>query len=239
MPHSIFFSFLGRFFVIHRQGFTEVRVTGAEQEDRGINRRHRSLFEVAQGSLATVCLQGLDIPIPGSCKQFQAFLSSFQTVPEAFIMCNLIGIFCRVLLFVVRDAPSFGACKLLVFVFFIMRDLSSFGPCRFLLLLLYRWSCQALVIYTRVMRSEKLLFASTSRRFEDLGSNNHKMQCLETDTTELESLLQALRNAAAATVVCVAAGLFGSREVLTQFQQKQRGCNAMQCNVEESCNAQQ
>ncbi len=105
-------------FVVHRQGFTEVRVTGAEQEDRGINRRHRSLFEVAQGSLATVCLQVLDIPIPGSCKQFQAFLSSFQTVPEAFIMCNLIGIFCRVLLFEVRDAPSFGACKLLVFVFY-------------------------------------------------------------------------------------------------------------------------
>jgi hypothetical protein len=51
-------------------------------------------------------------------------------------MCNLIGIFCRVLLFEVRDVPSFGACKLLVFVFFIMRDLSSFGPCRFLLLLL-------------------------------------------------------------------------------------------------------
>jgi hypothetical protein len=118
MPHSEFFSFLGRFFVIHRQGFTEVRVTGSEQEDRGINRRHRSLFEVAQGSLATVCLQGLDIPIPGSCKQFQASLSSFQTVPEAFIMCNLIGIFCRVLLFEVRDVPSFGACKLLAFVFY-------------------------------------------------------------------------------------------------------------------------
>jgi hypothetical protein len=72
MPHSEFFSFLGRFFVIHRQGFTEVRVTGAEQEDRDINRRHRSLFEVARGSLATVCLQGFDIPILGSCKQFQA-----------------------------------------------------------------------------------------------------------------------------------------------------------------------
>ncbi len=101
MPHSEFFSFLGRFFVIHRQGFTEVRVTGAEQEDRGINRRHRSLFEVAQGSLGTVCLQGLDIPIPGSCKQFQASFSSFQTVPEAFIMCNLIGIFIILQSFVV------------------------------------------------------------------------------------------------------------------------------------------
>jgi hypothetical protein len=33
-------------------------------------------------------------------------------------MCNLIGIFCSVLLFEVRDVPSFGACKLLVFVFF-------------------------------------------------------------------------------------------------------------------------
>ncbi len=95
------------------------------------------------------------------------------------------------------------------------------------------------MIYTRVMRSEKLLLASTSRRFEDLCSNNHKIQCLETDTTELENLLQALRNVAAATVVYVAAGLFGSREVLTQFQRKQRGYNAMQCNVEESCNAQQ
>jgi hypothetical protein len=85
------------------------------------------------------------------------------------------------------------------------------------------------------MRSEKLLFASTSRRLEDLCSNNHKIQCLETDTTELESLLQALRNAAAATVVCVVAGLFGSREVLTQVQQKQRGCNAMQCGGKLQC----
>ncbi len=33
-------------------------------------------------------------------------------------MCNLIGIFCRVLLFEVRDVPSFGACKLLVIVFY-------------------------------------------------------------------------------------------------------------------------
>jgi hypothetical protein len=149
-------------------------------------------------------------------------------------MCNLIGIFCSVLLFEVRDVPSFGACKLLVFVFFIMRDLSSFGPCRFLLLLLllYRWSCQALVVYTRVIRFEKLLFA---RRFEDLCSNNHRIQCLETDTTELESLLQALRNSAAATVVCAVAGLFGSREVLTQFQQKRRGCNAMQCGGKLQC----
>lgn len=122
-----------------------------------------------------------------------------------------------------------------------MRDLSSFGPCRllWLLLLLYRWSCQALVIYTRVMRSEKLLLASTSRRFEDLCSNSHKIQCLETDTTQLENLFTNSEKCCSSnsSMCCCCWFVWFSRGTYSISAKAKE--DATQCNVEESCNAQQ